>query len=217
MNDFTLRLWHAIECPHSMRVRLVLDEKHLGYESHVVSLDDVGDEVRRLNPNEEVPVLVQGDCVVYEAAVIAEYLEEQYPDPRLFPADPPGRARARLLMQWADAKLVDPIKQLEDSRAAGRLAREPTDPQLADALHAVHGCMRTIARQLEARPYILGQMSIVDLYLAPFVVDLDALGVRRDEIPSGTATWIDRLRDHPSIAQETLHREEALGLHETGT
>src|SRR5690606_2887735 len=92
----TMSLWHALECPFSMRVRLVLREKDQPYESHVVSLDDVGEEVRARNPKGSVPVLEVGGCAIYEAHVIAEYLEERFPDPPLYPRDPSQRARARL-------------------------------------------------------------------------------------------------------------------------
>lgn len=45
-----LNLWHALECPHSMRVRIVLAEKDELYASHVVSVDDVGPDVRIRTP-----------------------------------------------------------------------------------------------------------------------------------------------------------------------
>jgi glutathione S-transferase len=97
-----MTLWHALECPYSMRVRLVLREKDQPYDSRVVSLDDVGEDVRRRNPKGSVPVLEDGDCVLYEADIIAEYLEERFPEPRLYPQDPGQRARARMLLDWID-------------------------------------------------------------------------------------------------------------------
>src|SRR5690606_2868508 len=111
----TMSLWHALECPFSMRVRLVLREKDQPYESHVVSLDDVGEEVRARNPKGSVPVLEVGGCAIYEAHVIAEYLEERFPDPPLYPRDPSQRARARLLLEWVEAELVGPLHELEQA------------------------------------------------------------------------------------------------------
>ena len=41
-----------------------------------------------LNPYAKVPVLVDGEGVIYESAIIDEYLEEKYPQVRLMPSDP---------------------------------------------------------------------------------------------------------------------------------
>jgi glutathione S-transferase len=107
---------------------------------------------------------------------------------------------------------------LEDARPAERLLREPTrDEALQDALQRAKAVVRSLATVLGNHSYLSEQCGIADLYFAPFVTRLDAFGVRRDEIPAAVATWIDRLRDRPSVAAETARWEEAIGLHETGT
>lgn len=47
-----------------------------------------------------VPALQHGDFVLTESIAIAEYLEDTFPTPRVFPADTRGRARARQIMAW---------------------------------------------------------------------------------------------------------------------
>jgi glutathione S-transferase len=47
-----------------------------------------------------VPALQHGDFVLTESIAIAEYLEDTFPERRVFPADPRGRARARQIMAW---------------------------------------------------------------------------------------------------------------------
>jgi glutathione S-transferase len=205
-----LQLWHAIECPYSMRVRLVLHEKGLGYRSHVVTLDEVGDEVRSRNPMGEVPVLEHGDCAIYQTGIIAEYLEDRFPQPALFPKSAAPRARARLLVNWADNRLVTPVHNLEEAHFKRGLEGEPTGARLQDDLERVQACMRTIAEVLGDGEWLMGEFGIVDLFLAPFVVELDTIGVRRDEIPARTAEWIDRLRDRPCVAEATRHRATSL-------
>jgi glutathione S-transferase len=49
-----------------------------------------------------VPVLEEGDFVLPESAVINEYLEDRYPEPSLWPADPAERAAGRLLVHRFD-------------------------------------------------------------------------------------------------------------------
>ncbi len=52
----------------------------------------------RLNPNGRIPVLVDGDLVLYEAAAICLYLADKFPDARLAP--PAGSAERARLYQW---------------------------------------------------------------------------------------------------------------------
>lgn len=52
-----------------------------------------------LNPQELVPTLVHGECVVRQSMAILEYLDEVFPEPSLLPDDALGRARVRALAQ----------------------------------------------------------------------------------------------------------------------
>lgn len=213
MSDETMTLWHAIECPFSMRVRLVLREKGQPYDSRVVSMSDVGDEVRERNPKGSVPVLEVDDCVIYEASIIAEYLDERFPAPALYPREPRQRARARMLLDWIDAELLPPVKALEQAHAHGGLVGEPTrDAGLQDALVQAKEGLHILGSIVQPAGFVLGDFGIVDVFLAPLVVGAQHIGLRRDEMPAATAQWIDRLRDRPSVSAEARRRLEALGL-----
>jgi glutathione S-transferase len=218
MSDETMTLWHAIECPFSMRVRLVLREKGQPYDSRVVSTDDVGDEVRERSPKGTVPVLEVDDCVIYEASIIAEYLEDRFPGPALYPHEPRQRARARMLLDWVDAELLPPIEALEQAHASGGLVGEPTrDAALQDALVKAKDGLHVLGSIIQPEGFVLGEFGIVDVFLAPLVVGAQHIGLRRDEMPAATAQWIDRLRDRPSISAEARRRLEALGLADAAT
>lgn len=216
MNDrTTMTLWHSLECPYSMRVRLMLHEKAVPYDSQVVPLDDVGEEVRRRNPKGSVPVLEDGGCSIYEARIIAEYLEDRFPERPLFPRDPVQRARARMIIDWVDAELEGPIKQLEEAHTKGGMVGEPVhEAELQDALERVHAGLHTIGDLLHTGDFVLGEYGIVDVFLAPFMVGAQLIGLRRDEMPASTAEWIDRLRDRATVASEARRRLQAMGLHE---
>jgi len=58
--------------------------------------------VARVNPKEQVPVLVDGDLEIFDSTQICEYLEDVWPEPALWPADPRRRARARQLELLSD-------------------------------------------------------------------------------------------------------------------
>ncbi len=96
-----LTLYHYPTSVCAGKVRAVLAEKELAWESHVIDIlagEQFQDWYRKLNPSCVVPTLVHDGKVVCESAVICEYLEDAFPEPRLRPEDLLGRARMRV---WA--------------------------------------------------------------------------------------------------------------------
>ncbi|WP_079201501.1 maleylacetoacetate isomerase [Pseudomonas sp. CC6-YY-74] len=84
------------------RVRIALNLKGLAYQQVPVHLvRDGGEqhsaEYRALNPQELVPLLVDGEARIAQSLAILEYLEDVYPVPALLPADPAQRAQVRAL------------------------------------------------------------------------------------------------------------------------
>src|SRR6266705_4656762 len=98
-----LTLYDAERCPYCARVRIVLAEKDVEYETVEIDLDDRPAWLYEKNPLGKVPVLEEDEGLVLpESVVIMEYLEERYPDPPLWPADAAERALARLLVERFD-------------------------------------------------------------------------------------------------------------------
>lgn len=84
------------------RVRIALGLKGLAYRQVPVHLVKDGgqqhaDDYKVLNPQELVPLLVEGDARIAQSLAILEYLEETHPQPSLLPRDPLQRAQVRAL------------------------------------------------------------------------------------------------------------------------
>jgi len=80
------------------RVRLGFALKNLDYD--YVSVREIGwDAYEEVNPNRLVPALQVGDDLIPQSNAILHYLEEQFPEPSLFPTDPVVRAQARAFAQ----------------------------------------------------------------------------------------------------------------------
>ena len=75
-----LSLYYKPSCPYSLRVRLVLAEKHIPF-SRRVDPNDLPPEVLELSEG-KVPVLVDGSLALTDSTVIAEYLEDAFPNQR---------------------------------------------------------------------------------------------------------------------------------------
>lgn len=103
-----IALYHGDMSTCAQKVRLVLAEKNLEWESHLLNLrlrDQHQPAYLKLNPNGVVPTLVHDGQPVIESTVICEYLDDAYPDPPLRPADPIERARMRVWTKRLDEVL----------------------------------------------------------------------------------------------------------------
>jgi glutathione S-transferase len=99
-----LTLYHYDRSTAAQRVRLLLEEKALPWESVIVDtargdVDQLPDDYHRLNPKGLVPVIIHDGMAIAESLVILEYLEDAFPDPPFRPASPGERATMRLWMR----------------------------------------------------------------------------------------------------------------------
>ena len=183
-----ITLYDADRCPYCARVRIALAEKGIEYETVEVDLDDRPAWIYEKNPLGRVPILEEDAFVLAESAVINEYLEERYPEPPLWPADPGERALARLLVFRFDefSKPYYALRRGEDG------ASEAFDRALG-GLDSV----------LVAQPYLSGrEYGLADIAFVPWVLRArDRLGVELARFPA-VAQWVERLVERPAIAVE---------------
>jgi RNA polymerase-associated protein len=184
-----ITLYDADRCPYCARVRIVLAEKGLEYEATAVDLDDRPAWIYEKNPLGKVPVLEEDDFVLAESAVINEYLEERWPEPPLWPADPGERALGRLLVHRFD-EVSRPYYAL---RRGEEDARERLDAQLA-----------SLAARLERQAFLSGRaFGLADVAYVPWILRArERMDVSLEPFPA-LADWIDRLTERPSIAAES--------------
>jgi glutathione S-transferase len=184
-----LTLYDADRCPYCARVRIVLAEKRLEHEPVVVDLDDRPAWIYEKNPLGRVPVLEEDAFVLPESAVINEYLEERYPEPPLWPADPAERAAGRLLVERFD-QLSRPYYALRrgDEEARDRLGNE----------------LAKLDSVLAGSSFLTGrQFGIADAAYLPWILRAETmLDVDLDQYPA-LAEWVARTRERPSVAAET--------------
>jgi glutathione S-transferase len=81
-------------CPFVQRSVIVLKEKQIAFEIEYIDLANKPEWFLKLSPTGKVPVLQVDDEVLFESAIIMEYLDEVTP-PSLHPADPLKKAKAR--------------------------------------------------------------------------------------------------------------------------
>jgi len=184
-----ITLYNAARCPYVARVRIVLAEKGIEYETVEIDLSDRPAWYYEKNPTGRVPTIEEDDGPpLPESVVIMEFLEERYPEPPLLPVDPADRAAVRLLI-FRDDELTSPYYALRRGEDG---AAEQLDAALArfDSL-------------LGEQAYLGGaEYGLADIALVPwFLRARDMLGVDLDGFPA-VGDWLGRLEERPAIAAE---------------
>ncbi len=182
----------------SLRPWLVLEQAGIPYEELVIPLDQPTSAaaIARFSPAGRVPVLLDGDLTVWDSLAICEYLAEQHPQKRLWPADRVARAVARAVSAemhsgFAALRTHCPFK-LKETFAPKPLAREVQDD--VDRIVAIwEDCRRRFGA---GGPFLFGAFSIADAMFAPVVSRFHTYGVK----PTGAAgAWADMMWGLPAM------------------
>ena len=183
-----ITLYDAARCPYCARTRIVLAEKGIAYETVEIDLSDRPAWLYEMNPAGKVSVLEEDGWILPESAVIAEYLNERYPEPPLWPDDPGERAAGRLLVFRFD----DFSRPYYALRRGDEGARERFEEELV-FLDAMLGGV----------PWLSGRaFGLADIAFLPWLLRArDLLGISLEPWPA-LADWVERACERPSVAAE---------------
>ena len=153
---------------YSHQVRIVLAEKGVNVDIHLVDPSNLPEDLLTLNPYGSTPTLIDRDLALYQSQIIMEYLDERFPHPPLMPVYPVARGKNRLMMYRMENDWYKLVKQItEGSAVEAQAARE----ELRESL-------LSIAPIFAEMPYFMSEeFSLMDCFLAPILWRLSALGV----------------------------------------
>eukprot|EP00934_Nitzschia_sp_Nitz4_P003746 Nitzschia sp. Nitz4//scaffold534_size3535//575//1297//NITZ4_009264-RA/size3535-processed-gene-0.0-mRNA-1//1//CDS//3329554121//3736//frame0 len=120
----TLSVWGVTFSSSTTRVRMALALKNVPYElKSPGSLDNMATEEyrRNQNPLSQMPVLeLANGTKICQSVAILEYLEEVYPDVKLFPEDPVSKAKVRELVEIVNS-FIQPIQTIAITKALSKV------------------------------------------------------------------------------------------------
>ncbi len=171
-----LQFYSYFRSSASFRVRIALNLKNVPYDYHAVHLLKDGGEqhqtaYRAVNPMGEVPSIVDGDFVLSQSMAILLYLDDKFPKPRLFPADPKTRAR---VVQFCE-NINSGIQPLQNLKVFHELEKRYGADQAGKESWAglwINSGFASLEKQLAttAGTYAMGgDVTAVDLYIVPQV------------------------------------------------
>jgi glutathione S-transferase len=132
-------------------------------------------------------VLIDGDAVIYESAIINEYLEEKYPEIPLMPKDLLQRARVRIWIDYCNTRL---------QRAGGNIAH---DYEVEKSSEELKQYLSILNREMQGREYIVGDYSLADITYIPFFVRKERYKATIDDSLPHLKAWMDRLLSRPVV------------------
>lgn len=115
MQQQNFHLIAYVLCPYVQRSVIVLQEKEIAYKRTDIDLSKTPEWFRKISPFGRVPVLVVNeDKVLFESAVICEYLDEITPG-SLHPHDPLEKAHHRAWVEFGSG-ILDSISALYNAK-----------------------------------------------------------------------------------------------------
>lgn len=195
-----IKLYDFKSSPNTQRVKVVLEEKKLPFEIVPIDLrkgEQKTPEFLKLNPYGKVPVLTDGDTVLYESCIINEYLDEKYPDPPLMPADLGKRAKARILIDYGLAHLDGPYQKLRQELM--KEPKEQSEPVIETAKNDLRKLLQRFENEIGDQPYLLGEFSLADADLITRFTRLEGFGVLPDPSLPRLSKYLERMKERPSV------------------
>lgn len=196
----------------AFRAWLALKEAGIDFEEQVVDIRQPQREVNLLkiatfSPPGAVPVLVDGDTVIYDSLAIMEYANE-LSEGKLLPTNIKSRAHARSLTAWQHAGLSGLCADLSFESSFYPDRREMTAIELTEAQRIFKVWESEL--QQSGGPYLVGKLSLADLAFVPSVLRLSSHMKNLDPWPL-TLGWIKRLLSRTTV-QEWLQEANQLPI-----
>ncbi|MGQ2979622.1 MAG: glutathione S-transferase family protein [Polaromonas sp.] len=183
------------------KVQIAMIEKGLDFDLVMVAFDmdrlyqPKHPEVARINPKQQVPVLVHGALELFDSTQIFEYLEELQATPPLWPAGLADRARARLLEHQSDEVYFPPVIRLMG------LQDQLQEPAALAACAACAAWYQRMEAQLAGRDWLAGSYSFADIAFYMAQLFGERMGAPVTEGTPRLLAWRERMSARPAVRQ----------------
>ena len=167
-------------------------------------------EFRTMNPNGLIPVLQDGDLVMFESAAILRYLGAQYGSGSFWPENPKSRAHLDSWAEWTKTTLC-PVLIYQVFWTLVRIPKADRDPVLlASQIKELGRLMTLAADELGENAYLGGQeLSFADVMFGHTLYRYFTLEIERPDLPNLLA-YYERLQSRPAYREHVMVDYSAL-------
>ncbi len=189
----------------SMRPGVMLKQAGIAHEEVMVRFDGFDAQsqfkqtLKDINPVGKVPVLVDGDIVVWDTLAIAEYEAEKFPEKKLWHTAVADRARARSICAemhsgFMGIRSACPMNIDAYLPEIGAVAMRDKEALRQD-LKRIDSLFSSLLKQHKG-PMLFGEFTIPDAYFAPVVMRIKTYAL---PVSAETQAYMDRLCAMPGV------------------
>jgi glutathione S-transferase len=193
---------YGVPRSRAMRPRWMLEELELPYENvktHFATGETRSPEFLRLNPNGHIPVLRDGDLVIWESMAINLYLARKY-DKGLWPKTVEDEGRAFQWSVWAMTELEEPVLMVLLNRVVFPEGQRDAN-KAADAAERFKAPLRVLEGALGGGDHLLGDaFTVADLNVASVLSWAPLAGLDLAAAPQAQS-WLGRCTARPAFAR----------------
>jgi glutathione S-transferase len=189
----------------SLRPWLALAHHQVPFEEIVIPIDqpDTAPRIRQYSPAGKVPILIDGDAVVWESLAILEHLNERLPRLQLWPKEPAARAHARAIATEMHAGFAA-LRQNCPMNLRRRKKRAPA-PEMEPDVRRITEMWRDARERFGGGgDFLFGQFSAADCMYAPVATRFVSYEIDIDPV---SAAYVEAVYRLPAFA---AWREAAL-------
>jgi glutathione S-transferase len=206
----TIELYWGSGSPYSWRVQLALEYKRLQYQSHLLQFskqEHKSPQMLRMNPRGRLPVLKDGDYVVFESLACLQYLDRRYPEPPLFGRTPEEAGTIMRVICEYQAYAEPHLTEIVSAVFFGQI--DTRIEEVTRATHLVAGEARTIEGRLSKSDWLVGEhVSAADMVVFPGIMLL-LRAMEKRESGDLRSRFLPMETTYPAIAR-WIARVEAL-------
>lgn len=199
-----LLIHHNIS-PQSRKIRIMMAEKKMLFVLKEEEPWNISKDIRKLNPAGELPVFIFDGNIISGNYPITEYLEENYPEPRLISGDNRQRAEVRRLCDWFDNKFYKEVYQYIVAEKVFKRFRDGVPPDsrvLKAGLNNLKFHLEYIDWLSERNNYLAGHdFSLADITAAAHLSVIDYLGDVSWEDYKNAKLWYSKIKSRPSFKE----------------
>lgn len=202
-----LKVWGRRSSANVQKVLWLVGELDLPHE-HIPAGGDFGGlddpAFRAMNPHGKVPVIQDGDVVVWESHAVLRYLAAVHGADRFWAADPAARATVDGWMDWAQTALQPAFLSGVFWGGYRTPPAQRDAVAVAQALDQTRRCLALVDARLADGSFVVGDaLSLADIAIGTHLYRYFEMEIDRPALPH-VRGWYDRLRDRPAYRRHVM-------------
>lgn len=192
-----MELVERSDCPFCWKVRLALAAYSIDYDSTAIQFGQKHPKVLEHNPKKAVPVMLDGDVILWESTVMLEYLDDRYADGALYAGNAAQRAHTRSLVAYSDGVVGPALRDLVFERRSK--APQDCDPEVIErGIESWGRVQQELNAMLGERAFFGEGFSAADCALLARLGVAEAYDAGPGEDVPALSAWFARMRELPA-------------------